>query len=99
EAAARPRQRDRSLDEQLVTVRVSVGLRRVDAGVACEADDLRDGRSRARPRVGFTGVGADHVPRRVADDGVEAGPRPPLAAGLEERLRKLELPVEQPMRV
>ena len=47
DAAHRPRQRDRALDEQLVAVGVSVRLCLVDAGVAREPDQRRHRRERA----------------------------------------------------
>ena len=76
-----------------------VRLRGVHAGVAREADDRRVCRARARPRVGAAGVGPHHVPRRIADHGVESRARTAAAVGVEERLRKLELPVKQAPRL
>ena len=57
-APAVPRQRDRALDEQLIPVRVAVRLRRVDAGVAREAEHRRDRRAARCARASAAPVSA-----------------------------------------
>ena len=99
ESAAVARQRDRPLDEQLIPVGVTVRLRRVDAGVPREADDRRHVEPRARTVGGRALVGANHVPRRVADHRIEPGVRQARTVAIEKHLWKLELPVKEPPRV
>ena len=96
DASARARERHGALDEQLIPVRMAVGLRRVDAGVAGEAEDRARVDAIPLAVVGGTGVGANHVPRRVADHRVEARGREPRAVRVEEHFGKLELPVKEP---
>ena len=75
EASAGAGQRDRALDEELITVRVAVGLRGVDAGFAREPHDRRHVDACCVAAVARTRVGPQHVPGRVADHRVEAAVR------------------------
>ena len=93
EPATRACQLQRALDEQLELVGVASPLPKIHTRVAREPYQ----------RVTFVGrgciapqVGAQHLPRRVADDGVEAAvwPRPALA--VEKHLRELQRPVKAP---
>ena len=59
--------------------------------VSRRASALRD-----RPRVLVAAVAADHVPRRVADDGVEPRRRRGLAVLVEEDFGKRQRPVKEP---
>jgi hypothetical protein len=94
EAAARARQRDRPLDEQLIAVGVAVRLRVVDARVAREAQDRRQVGAGARARAGRPRVGANHVPWRIAEHRVEAGARQARAVAIEEDLPETRAPSE-----
>ncbi len=94
EAAPRARQRGRAFDEKLIPVRMAGGLRRIDAGVACKADDGGDRCSGFVASIGWA-VGAHHVPRWVADDGIESRPRQALSVLVEKSFRKLQLPMKE----
>ena len=85
-------QRDRALAEQLVTVGVSVGLRRINARVAREPQHPT-GIIIAR-RVA---AGANHVPWRVAQHGVESAVGQARTVSGEEHFGALELPMEEPV--
>jgi hypothetical protein len=81
---------DRPFAEELITVGVSIRLRGIDAGIAGEAKDA------CRVWCGAI-VGANHVPWRVAENGVEAAIGQACPIGAEEHLGTLELPVEKMM--
>ena len=70
EASAARTQRQRALEKQLIQVGVAVALQRVDADAAREAPPARVARRTPSPMIA-----AQHLPRRIADDRVEAGPR------------------------
>ncbi len=95
EAAPRARQFERALDEELIPVRVAVGLRGVSARFAGEAHDGGHVGARRVPAVAGTSVGPQHVPRRVADHRVEAAVRPPDPGAVEKHFRELELPMKE----
>ena len=98
DAAAGARERDRAFDEELVPVRVPVGLRRVEPGVAREPQKRRDVDTRAVAGVGCAGIGANHVPRWITDDRIEPGVGQRTAVHGEEGFREFQLPVKEPPR-
>src|SRR5215831_873276 len=73
-------------------------LRDVNTGIASEPENGRVARASMLSHVSRSGVGADHVPGRVADDGVKSRKRPAISARVEEDLRKLELPMKESAR-
>ena len=96
DAAAASHQLKRSLDEQLVAVDVSPRVDRVDA---CAAHELGEQAGIAPPRISDgidAAVAAHHVPRRVADDGVESRVRSRAAVGVDEHFGKRQRPVKEP---
>ena len=92
DAAARPSQRDRALAEQLVAVGMSVGLRRVDAGVAREPQDAA-GIVACRRWLSARIMSHGGLP----EHGVESAIGQACAVGVEEHLGTLELPMKEPM--
>ena len=76
---------------------MTIGLRLVDTGVAREAEQCGNLMPSARSLLGRTGVRPDHVPRRIADHGIEATIGQPPAFFVEEHFRKLELPMKEPV--
>ena len=70
-------------------------LRGIHAGIAGEPKRGRDRRLRPQAHIGFAGIGADHVPRRIADHRIEAGAGETTAVAIEEHFGELELPVKQ----
>ena len=97
EPAARPDQRQRALDEELIQVDVTVALQPIDAGASCEVGDAGSRQPRVNARARGTVVSPEHLPGRVADDRVEPGSRQRPAARIVEDLGKLEGPVEEPV--
>src|SRR5688572_1401111 len=92
-----PHELQRTFDEQLVAVGVGAALHAVDARFADEVSQPL----RVEPPIPtyaiLAAVATHHVPRRVADDGVE--PRivgPAVRAGFEY-FRKGERPVQEPL--
>src|SRR5215831_6039143 len=71
--AAMTRERHSPLGEQLVSVEVAGRLCHVHAGIAGESKNWSVARACMSPRFGGPVVGANHVPGRIADDGVETG--------------------------
>ena len=86
----------RALDEQLVAVGVTVGLRLVDPDVAREPDERPSVAARVPATSGRAAVGAHHVPRWIADDRVKAGSGQASAVRVEEDFGKFQFPVEEP---
>src|SRR4051812_28068468 len=66
---------------------MAVRLRAIDAAVARESDDARD--------VGLSGVGANHVPWRIAEHRVESGVSETSPVAVEEHFREFELPMKE----
>ena len=79
DAAAWPRELQRALQEQLVAVDVRAAFHAVDPGFSREVGDLARFNPTTGTDVGVATVAADHVPRRVADHGVETRVRLRLA--------------------
>jgi len=90
EAAARSQQLQRTLDEQLIPVGVSTAVDHVDTGLAEEPHGVAGLLLPPAAGVSDPAVAPDHVPRGVADDGVES-------TGLED-LGKRERPVQESLR-
>ena len=66
----------------------------IHAGIPEEPNRLGDGVPRPGAIVLLASVGSKHVPRWVADDGIEAAVSTPAAVSVKEHLWKRELPVE-----
>ena len=97
DSSTRSHELQRPFDKQLVPVGMRPGFDGVDAGCA---DEIRQAASIGPPIATgllFSAVAANHVPRRVADDGVESATcqRHPISAA--KHLRKRERPVEKAM--
>src|SRR4030095_13648663 len=96
DAAAAANQLQRALDEELIQVGVRRRLDAVDAGLADEVSQPPRLRLSPRSYVLLAGVAARHLPRRIANDGVEPRPWPRMALVIEEDLRKDQWPVMEP---
>ncbi len=95
DAPAVAREIDGALDEQLIAVGVPVRLGAVAARLAGELHERRQVGPRPRSRRRGPHIRAHHVPRWVADHGVETGIVAAPAVRVEEGFGKLQLPVEE----
>ena len=97
DAAARPRELQRALDEQLIAVDVRPAFDAVDARFTSEVGELARLEPAAGADVGIAAVAADHVPRRIAENRVEACVRPRFAVLVQEDFGERERPVKKPV--
>src|SRR5689334_17966221 len=88
ETAASSDKLQRAFDEQLVSVHVGTRLDTVNAGLTDEGGHRFRVITPCRSGGCLTAVAANHVPRRVADDGIEAWCRQWFALGIVEDFRK-----------
>ena len=89
--AAGADERERTLQKQLVQIGVPVALEAVDAGRS------REGRQSGCRRSAGAASAAEHLPRRVAQHGIEAGAWKMAALRVVKDLRELEGPVKEPL--
>ncbi len=89
------RQLQRSFEEQLVAIDVRASLDVVDAGFSHEISEAPRLGSAAPAQLRLAAVTAHHVPRRIADHGVETGIRQRCPVLVREHLGEGERPVEK----
>jgi hypothetical protein len=95
DTAPRSRELQHTLDEELVTVDVRPAFHSIDTRVAYEVHEPTRLEPAAGPSVESAAVGANHVPGRIAHDGVETGSRKTVAFFVGEDLGKRERPVQE----
>ncbi len=97
ESTARSHQRERAFQEELIAIGMTASLGAIDARGMDETGEPRGNRSCAFTIGAQAGVAAHHVPRRIAQDGIEATviARPPVL--VVEHLGKFQRPVKEPL--
>ena len=95
DATARTRQPQRALDEELIAVDVRSAVDHVHTRLADEVGQPPGVQLSVGADRGIAAVSAQHVPRRIADDGVEPCIREGIAALVEEDLRERQRPVKE----
>jgi hypothetical protein len=95
DSSAGPDELQRPLHEQLIEIHVRTALQAVDSCLPDELGQLVRVASSVIPRVASAAVSADHVPGRIADDGIE--PRRPSLVSLCEDVRERQRPVQEAM--
>jgi len=83
---AAPHERQGPLEEELVEIGVPAALETINA---------RRARKIHEPRGIVTVIGAEHLPRRVADHRVESGVGARVAVRIVKHLGELERPVKE----
>ncbi len=87
----------RPFDEQLVAVGMPIALMAVGPGRAAESQNAPSSSIAGRAVGRRAAVGAQHVPRWIADHGIEARGGARVTGRIEEHFWKRELPVEHRM--
>ena len=95
--AARSDELKGTLDEELIQVDVRPAFHAIDSGLADEVGELPGIGTPPGPDLLVTAVAADHVPRRVADNGVEASRPGRGLRPVRKDVRKGQRPVQEAM--